>query len=352
MQYNSDMVTCSITICSITILRSAQNYLRKKHVSSTKIEETVMKLYQSLFTVAAFLVTQAFAASIAHAATMASQTSASSQENVFVSILPQKLFVQQIGGNLLNIEVMVQPGASPATYEPKPSQMRKLAASKAYFAIGVPFEKAWLDKIAGVNQNMHIIHTDSEIEKITMGSHHHEEQLADHHESGTDHEEHSGLDPHIWLSPILVKQQAATILDGLITLFPQHKEVFQTNYKGFIDRIDTLHDTLKNLFGEQQSKEFMVFHPSWGYFAREYGLTQVPIEIEGKSPKPAQLSELINHALEQEITVIFAQEQFSTKNARIIARAIGGKVVLVDPLALDWFANMEHIGTTFKNAAQ
>lgn len=311
-----------------------------------------MKLYKWLFTAAVFLFLQASAASIVHTATMSSQTSAPSPKTVFVSILPQKFFVQQIGGDLLNIEVMVQPGASPATYEPKPSQMRKLAASKAYFAIGVPFEEAWLDKIAGVNPNMHIIHTEDTIEKMTMESHHHEEQPADHHVSGTDHEERRGLDPHIWLSPVLVKQQAATILDGLITLFPQHKEVFQTNYKGFIDRIDALHNTLKNLLREHQGKQFMVFHPSWGYFAREYGLTQVPIEIEGKSPKPAQLSELINHALEQEITVIFAQKQFSTKNARIIAQAIGGEVVLVDPLALDWFTNMEHIGTTFKNAAQ
>lgn len=311
-----------------------------------------MKMYQWLFIVAAFFITQASAASIVHTATMASQTSAPSPKTVFVSILPQKLFVQQIGGDLLDIEVMVQPGASPATYEPKPSQMRKLAASKAYFAIGVPFEKAWLDKIAGVNPNMHIIHTDSGIEKMTMGSHHHEEQPADHHEAETDHEEHSGPDPHIWLSPMLVKQQAATILDGLIALFPRHKEVLRTNYKQFIDRLDALHDTLKKLLKDHQGKQFMVFHPSWGYFAREYGLTQVPIEIEGKSPKPAQLSELINHALEQGITVIFAQKQFSTKNARIIARAIGGKVVLVDPLALDWFANMKHIGTIFKNAAQ
>jgi len=111
-------------------------------------------------------------------------------------------------------------------------------------------------------------------------------------------------------------------------------------------------EKLKNLLREHRGKQFMVFHPSWGYFAREYGLTQVPIEIEGKSPKPAQLSELIKHALEQKITVIFAQKQFSTKNAEVIARAIGGKVVLVDPLALDWFANMEHTGAKFKKAAQ
>ena len=99
---------------------------------------------------------------------------AESLETIFVSILPQKYFMQQICKDSVNIEVMVAPGASPHTYEPKPSQMKKLAASRAYFAIGMPFEITWLDKFIGVNPKLKIVNTDTGIEKIAMVDHHDE----------------------------------------------------------------------------------------------------------------------------------------------------------------------------------
>ena len=94
----------------------------------------------------------------------------------------------------------------------------------------------------------------------------------------------------------------------------------------------------------------MVFHPSWGYFARDYHLKQVPIEIEGKNPKPAQLQELIEHARENEIRVVFAQPQFSAQSAKLIAREIGGQVAYADPLAEDWMANLREVAEKFKTA--
>lgn len=280
-----------------------------------------------------------------------SLSQANSQDTVFVSILPQKFFLEQIAGNSLTIEVMVLPGASPATYEPKPSQMRQLAESKAYFAIGVPFEMAWLDKISGVNPDMQVVHTDAGVTKLAMTSTPLREEDGHHH----DHDHHhdpSGMDPHIWLSPPLVKQQAATITAALVRLFPDKAASFEENYQKFADRIDELDNRLRRLLAPQQGKQFMVFHPSWGYFAHEYDLNQVPIEIEGKNPKPAQVQHLIQQAKKHNIKIIFAQKQFSTKNARIIARAIGGRVVLVDPLAYNWFGNMQEIAVKFKEATQ
>ncbi len=268
-------------------------------------------------------------------------------DTVFVSILPQKMFVQQISGESLNIEVMVQPGASPATYEPKPSQMRKLASSSAYFAIGVPFENAWLERISGVNPDMKVVHTDLGIEKVAMVSHNHDTPEDEHEQ---DHQ--GGLDPHIWLSPVLVKIQAANITAGLIQLFPEKTTLFQSNFRLFEQRLDALHNELKNRLQPYRGRRFMVFHPSWGYFAREYGLEQVAIEIEGKSPKPSQVSEFIEQAKKDGIRIIFAQKQFSTKNAQVIAQAIDGMVVLVDPLAEDWFTNMNEIARDFQKALQ
>ena len=94
---------------------------------------------------------------------------------VFVSIVPQKYLVQQIGKDLVDVQAMVQPGANPATYEPKPKQMVELSKAKIYFAIGVPFENAWLEKIVAANPKMTVVHTDDGIEKLAMAAHHHDD---------------------------------------------------------------------------------------------------------------------------------------------------------------------------------
>jgi zinc transport system substrate-binding protein len=291
---------------------------------------------------------------------------------VFVSIVPQQYFVQQIGKDLVDIQVMVQPGASPATYEPKPQQMADLSKAKIYFAIGVPFENAWLRKIAAPNPNMRVIHTDQGIEKLAMAAHHHhhEDQAEEHHEGAhheadhdheksehhgeaahdEEHHEHAGLDPHIWLSPPLVKIQARNMLAALQEADPANQGVYEANFKEFAARIDQLDMDLKNTFAGKKGLQFMVFHPAWGYFAHTYGLKQVPIEIEGKDPKPAQLKELVQHARENGIKVVFVQPQFSTKSAELIAREIGGQVAFANPLAEDWMANLREVADKFESA--
>lgn len=281
---------------------------------------------------------------------------ATDKQTVFVSIVPQKFFVQQISKDIINVEVMVQPGASPATYEPKASQMAKLSSAAAYFAIGVPFETTWLGKISAVNPHMKIIHTDRNIEKTAMALHHHNDLAAEQH-PGDGHpelnlSEDTILDPHIWLSPTLVKKQAAVIVESLKLIIPKHAADFDKNYYIFLDKIDALDAELKSTLQESLGLRFMVFHPSWGYFAKDYGLEQVPIEIEGKTPKPAQLVKLIRHARENHISVIFAQPQFSQKSAKIVAREIEGKVIFVDPLAEDWITNLRDVAEKFKLAVK
>jgi zinc transport system substrate-binding protein len=307
--------------------------------------------------------------------------SAADKLPVFVSIVPQKYFVQQIGKDLVDAQVMVQPGANPATYEPKPKQMADLSKTKIYFAIGVPFENAWLSKIAATNPDMRVIHTDHSIEKLAMEAHHHHDdhekgehhgeekhgnekgehhgeekhdhEKGEHHgkaEHDKDHHEHTGLDPHIWLSPPLVKIQARTILAALQEADPAHRSVYEANFKAFAAQIDQLDADLKKTFAGKKGLQFMVFHPAWGYFAHAYGLKQVPIEIEGKDPKPAQLKELIQHARKNDIKIVFVQPQFSTKSAELIAREIGGQVAFADPLAEDWMANLRQVADKFQAA--
>jgi len=263
---------------------------------------------------------------------------------VTVSILPQKYFVEKIGGDQVDVAVMVLPGASPATYEPRPRQMANLTESRAYFAVGAPFETHWLGKFASFNPGMEIVLTQAGIAKLPMTSHRHEEGKGGRGSSG--HGE--GLDPHIWLSPPLVMLQARNILVGLLKIAPRHRDLFEINYLKFIKELADLDIRIMNRFKESaHGNRFMVYHPAWGYFARAYGLEQIPVETEGKEPSPRELQHLIQLARKDGIHVVFVQPQFSEKSADTIARAINGKVMAADPLADNWAENLEKVAAAF-----
>lgn len=290
--------------------------------------------------------------------------------DVFVSIPPQKFFAERIGGERVRVHIMVPPGASPHTYEPRPQQMVSISRADLYFTIGVEFETVWMKKLATANPAMTIVRTQAGIPKIPISGHHdhdrdeHAHEGHDHHDHEThghdgngDEENHhdnhaheNGLDPHIWLSPPLVKQQAAAILRALQQADSEGREGYQQRYDRFVREIDTLDQELRALFSEQQETRFLVFHPSWGYFAKAYGLQQIAIESEGKAPKPAQLKRIIETMRELGIRVIFVQPQFSARSAELIARSVDGEVVFVDPLAENWLANMRAVADKFKEA--
>ena len=293
--------------------------------------------------------------------TLVMSGSAAGKVAVFVSIIPQKYFVQQIGKNLVDVRVMVQPGASPATYEPKPRQMAAIAKTHIYFSIGVPFENVWLNKIASSNPKMMVVPTDQGIQKAPMVDHPHHDKAPDHLRTDQQHKDEGGhdddntrntgiLDPHIWLSPPLVMIQARTMATTLQTVDPAHRSDYEANYNAFISEISELDTELKNIFNGIHGRQFMVFHPAWGYFADTYGLKQIPVEIEGKNPKPAQLTSLVTFANTNDIDVIFVQPQFSAKSAKVIARGIGGQVVVADPLAADWAENLRKVSREIRTA--
>ena len=245
--------------------------------------------------------------------------------NVTVSIVPQEYFVERIGGEHVVVNVMASPGESPATYEPKPEQLRALSRAAVYFSIGVPFEGAWLDKIASANENMLVVDTAQGIERV-------------------------GADPHIWLSPSLVKIQARTIHDALVELDPTHAADYTANLDRFLADIDDLDADIRATLEGLESRKFMVFHPAWGYLARDYDLEQIPIEVGGQEPSAAELAALVTQAQEEGIRVIFAQPEFSARDAETIANEIGGEVLLISPLAADWLDNLRQVANTFAEA--
>ena len=268
--------------------------------------------------------------------------------SVFVSIAPQKYFVERIAGDMAEVRVMAPPGASPVVYEPKPKQMAAVSRAKIYFAVGVPFENAWLKKIAGANPDIWIVDTGRGIEKRSMTGF--VQKKTEDHGAGKRGHGHGMFDPHIWNSPPLVMSQARLILDAFQKIDPSRAPVYQANFEIFSRSLKDLDAEFAKIFQGKQGMRFMTFHPSWGYFARSYGLTQIPIEMEGKELKPTQLKELIQRAKEIGIKVIFVQPQFSSRSARQIAREMGGRIVFADPLAENWMENMRDVALKF-NAA-
>jgi zinc transport system substrate-binding protein len=264
----------------------------------------------------------------------------------FVSIPPQAYFVERIGGEYVNAEVMVGPGQSPATYEPTPKQMAALTETELFFRIGVPFENSWLDRIASGNPQMRIIDCRDGLALRQIESHSHHEEHSGKEEDHSHEEEARRPDPHTWLSPARVKIMARTITAALIKAKPELKNTFTNNMEGLINDLDELDKEIKDILAPHKGKKFLVFHPAWGYFADDYGLIQVPVEIEGKSPTIRAMTGVIEEAKKLGIKVIFVQKQFSRSTARVVAMEIGGKVVPMDPLDRDYINNLKFIAKT------
>lgn len=266
--------------------------------------------------------------------------------NVTVSILPEKYFVERVGGDLVGVNVMVGPGESPHTYEPKAEQMTALSEASLYFSIGVEFENAWMERIAAANPEMQIVDVSADVAKISMTSAHHHDGEADAADTQSDEGE-GELDPHIWTSPENVKLIAQTIYQSLSELDQEHQSDYQANLDSFLQDINDVEEQIQASLEGIQSDKFIVFHPSWGYFARDFGLEQIPIEIEGTEPSAQELAAIIDEAKLENVQVVFAQPEFSTKTAEYIAGEIDGQVMLISPLEEDWLENIQKVANTF-----
>ncbi len=295
------------------------------------------------------------------------QTLSAGQEQLqaVVSIAPQEYFVERIGGEHVDVLVLLPPGASPHSFEPRSSQMVRLGEAHVYFAIGVEYEKTLLPRLKSMHSELDIIHTDHGIQKISMAGHEHSQDCSHEHDNdksgaydhgheaednGHKHDQ-EGLDPHVWLSPDLVMMQAYNIYEALVRARPEQKHIFQENLVDFLEEILVLDQEIKGILSHvDPGAKFMVFHPAWGYFARNYGLVQVPIEVEGKEPKAGDLQELIDTAKKEDIKIVFVSPQFSKKSAQTIADAIDGETVAIDPLDRNWKQNMLEVADKFSQA--
>jgi zinc transport system substrate-binding protein len=275
---------------------------------------------------------------------------------VFASVVPIQTFVQKIGGEHVDARAMVRPGFNPHTYDPTPQQISALAGAVLYVRTGVPFEKAWMERIRSANQGMQVLDARDGIALHELQAHlhdakHHAEEEHGDDEDGARTADHNyEQDPHMWTSPPLVKQMLGKIRDKLSELDSAHAIAFERNHDAYVAELDALDAELHTLLDPLPNRKFMVFHPAWGYFADNYGLTQVAIEHEGKQPGVRGLAILISQAKKANIKVIFVQPQFDKRQARQVAQAISGVVVAVDPLAADYIDNLRRVGRQFAQA--
>jgi len=276
---------------------------------------------------------------------------------VFVSVLPQKTFVEKIGADHVEVRAMVRPGYNPHTYDPTPQQIAALTTTAVYICIGVPFEHAWMERIRSANPEMQVLDGRKgidlrEIEDFDRAGRDRHYEAGNEADPGLRSRDAHESDPHIWTSPILVKRLSATIRDKLSELDPKHVKDYSRNYDTFAAELDVLDHDIRALLENLSNRKFMVFHPAWGYFANTYGLIQVPIEKEGKEPGPRALAALIDQAKREKVKVVFVQPQFSEKSAAEVARAIGGRVVAIDPLSPDYVDNLRNVARQIARAIQ
>lgn len=252
---------------------------------------------------------------------------------ISVSILPQKYLTERIAGDNFKINVLVPSGSSAETYEPTPRQMQDAANSVLYFRIGyLEFERTLVRNIQAQNTNLRFVNTSEGINLIAA-------EIADH----GDHVHLYGVDPHTWITVTGVRMQAENMLEAIIDADPDNKEQYLENYNIFIEELDQLHAELKKKFSDVKRRAFIIFHPALGYFARDYGLTQISIEQEGKNPTAANMRQIIDIAREEGIRDVFIQMEFELDNALVVARELGGEVIEINPLSENWMDSMTEI---------
>jgi zinc transport system substrate-binding protein len=250
--------------------------------------------------------------------------SPSGKVNVVTTIAPLSEFILAVGGDRVEVAVLVPPGAEPHTYEPTPSQMKDVATADLYVMNGAGIE-FWMDKVLAVNKNMVVI--DSSEGAVIL------QESADE------------IDPHIWTSLRNAARQVDNICSGLIQVDPEYSDYYARNRDEYLEKLKALDGELNQTFAARTGKTFIVYHPAWTYFARDYNLVQVPLLEHEKEPGPRYLASVIDLARENNITTIFVEPQYNPKSAEVIAREMKASIEVLDPLGQNYLENMRYAGS-------
>jgi zinc transport system substrate-binding protein len=277
---------------------------------------------------------------------LVSSAATASPLRIFVSIAPQKYIVERLAGGNATVHMLVEQGQDPHFFEPSPRQLLLLDSAQLYFTVGLEFERQLTARLTSLHQKLKIVALDAGIAKLPMTEHLPQESGAG--EDAVHHEEEG--DPHIWMSPLLVRKMAATAASALVAMDPEHRQDYEKNLTLFQRDLDTVHRQIAALLAPFRGRVFYVFHPAFAYFADTYGLVQKAVEAGGRTPSARQLAALIKEAKEEKVRIIFVQPQFDERSGAAIAAAISGTVIRLDSLAYDLIGNFNSIAKALVEA--
>lgn len=257
---------------------------------------------------------------------------------VVASIAPMADFAKKVGGDRVEVKLMVPPGASPHTYQIRPDQMEDLSKASVLVLNGIGLE-FWADKTieAAGNPRLVVVVTAEGLPVL---------------DSYDDHGHGHGANPHVWLNPILAIRQVESIRDALVKADPDHENLYKQNTADFIQQLRDLDLEISATVNRFSSKRFVAFHPAWEYFAEQYGLVQAAVieEWPGKEPPPSKIKEVIDTMKKINAKAIFAEPQFSAKSAQVVAEEAGATVLYLDPLGSP--PDYDYLATMRDNLAQ
>lgn len=265
-----------------------------------------------------------------------------------VGVPPVAWLAQRVAGPEAKVHTLAGPGQNPHTFEPTPKQVAGLSRAAVYCAVGLPFEEKILAKLKAANPKLAVIDLAAGLDLMPEAEGGDEPGHAGKAKAGEHGHEEGELDPHVWLSPRLCQTMARTIAAGLSQADPAQASAYAANLAALIADLERVDARLGQLLAPVKGQEFLVYHPAFGYFGRDYGLTQVAVETGGREPGPKRLARLIQRAQERRIRVIFVQPQFPQKAAQQVAREIGGAVAPLDDLSPDPIANWERMAQALK----
>lgn len=251
---------------------------------------------------------------------------------VSVPLAPYAKIVNKVAGDLVDVVTLVPKNANPHTFEPKPDILKKFSEVSLYFGDGSGLDNAWRPRFLGVNPNVKVVDISEGVSFI-----------AEEHSHDEEHGEE--LDPHLWNSPRTAILLASNVCRALVAADAPHAGTYRANLEKFSKELSDLDvrfaDALRDL--PEERRTFIVFHPSYGYLARDYGLKQIAVEMNGKEPKPRDMRNLVTLAKKNHVKTVFVQPQFSRRAAESLSREIHAGIVSIDPLAYDFDGELESL---------
>ncbi|MCX5882681.1 MAG: metal ABC transporter substrate-binding protein [Deltaproteobacteria bacterium] len=259
---------------------------------------------------------------------------------VIASIFPIADMARQVGGNDVEVTTVVPAGASPHTFEMKPSLVKTFASAKVFLMIGAGLE-FWADQLVqSSGQKLKPVVLSDGMTLIRSADLHRDESVkeAPHASNKSAHTEHAHShdsgNPHVWLDPHLAKTMVTRIQEALSIANPDHASDYENRAKSYLGELDALDKGISETVSQFSTRQIISFHPSWDYFAARYGLTLAGVieKTPGRNPTPREIADIVSRIKAYHIRAVFAEPQFSPKVADVIAREAGVKVLILDPL--------------------